>query len=128
VSSLDPLFHWSPSTNRMEILREGLKPYAVPTAHGPDLVYPYICLSPTPSAGWGLSGDIDIVGDIEEWDLWQVRVSSDDRVNVVDCIGPYPQEVRVRNAIPADRIWWVAQRTPFAAETMGEYLKRKVTE
>lgn len=112
---LPALFHWSPSDRREQILREGLRPYAPSVVHSDALRYPYVCLSPTPSLGWSLSGDMDWVSEVDSWDLWQVRLADGDEVSVRGDFGPVIHEVRVRNAIPADRVWWVATRQPFVA-------------
>lgn len=115
---LDPLFHWSPRDRRQQILAEGLRPYAAPVCHhGRDLRWPYVCLAATPSAGWSLSGMAHPGGDEIAWDLWQVRLDRHDEVHVRETWGPDVEEVRVRSAIPADRVWLVGER----AETHALY-------
>lgn len=49
--------------------------------------------------------------EIEEWDLWQVRLQDGDEVHYRSDFGPVLKEIRVYNAIPADRAWWVARRS-----------------
>lgn len=122
---LDILFHWSPIENRESILQTGLKPYAHPCVHSRNLAYPYICMSPSPSLAWGLSGDMDWVGDIEDWDLWMIRLAEKDDVHVSPNWGAEIAEVRVRNAIPADRLWWVGQRSPWIAKEVKPKRTRK---
>lgn len=112
---LPALFHWSPTTNRESILRDGLKPYSAPVVHSGAESFPYICLSPTPSSAWGLSGDMGWVSTIEEWDLWQVWLREGDEVDIRGDFGPIIREVRVRNALPGDRVWYVATRQPLVA-------------
>jgi hypothetical protein len=112
---LPALFHWSPATNRVAILRDGLKPYSPPVVHAGTAKFPYICLSPTPSSGWGLSGDMSWASEVDEWDLWQVRLQEGDEVDIRGDFGPVIREVRVRNALPADRVWLVATRSPLVA-------------
>lgn len=108
---LPALYHWSPADRRDAIRGEGLRPYSTPTVHSdPDLASPYLCLSTTPSSGWGLSGDMGWVGGIEEWDLWQVRLAEGDEVHYRADFGPVLREIRVYTAIPADRVWFVASR------------------
>jgi hypothetical protein len=50
--------------------------------------------------------------EIEEWDLWLVDLADGDEIHIRAEFGPNLYEIRVRNAIPADRVWWVAQREP----------------
>jgi hypothetical protein len=99
----------------MDILRDGLKPYSPATVSGPDLMWPYICFGPTPSAAWGYSAGLPYMEEIETWDLWQVRLEEGDEVHIRAEFGPAIKVVRVRNAIPADRLWWVARRSDLAA-------------
>lgn len=112
---LPVLYHWSPTARREEILREGLKPYSAPVTHSGEERYPYLCFSPRPSRAWGLSGDMEWTSNHEEWDLWEVRLVDGDEVHIRPGFGPEIAEVRVRNAIPADRVWYVASRTSLAA-------------
>jgi hypothetical protein len=114
VDVLGALYHWSPASRRVEIMRQGLRPFSKATASS-ELLWPYICLSPTPAAAWGLSGDMEWLSEIEEWDLWMVRLESTDEVHVKANFGPVIKEVRVRNALPADRLWYVATRSPLSA-------------
>lgn len=72
----------------------------------------YICLSPTPSSAWSLTPGADRDCEIEEWDLWQVRLEEHDDVRIRPYGGNVIREVRVHNSLPADRLWWVAQREP----------------
>lgn len=114
---LSPLYHWSPDTRRDAIRVEGLVQYKPPTVSSGDLAYPYICLSPSPSAAWGLSGDMGWVEDIESWDLWQVNLPSKAEVHVRPNFGDTIQEVKVYSAIPASCLWYVASRAaPYAKE------------
>lgn len=119
---LDPLYHWAPSERRRGILTGGLVPYAVPCVHAADedgerLAFPYICLSPTPSRAWGLSGAVPWVEDeFAGWDLWQVRLGKRAEVHALPNWGPEVEEVRVRTAIGADCVWYVATRQAIVAE------------
>lgn len=107
---LPALYHWSPTTRREDIRREGLRPYAaaVRTAFTPRA--PYICFSPTPSRAWGFSGDMADDTDEESWDLWQVRLGDGDEVHVRPFFGNVLEEIRIFTPIPADRCWYVATR------------------
>lgn len=115
---LPALYHWSPAERRRGIQANGLQPYSPATVstHEQNLGWPYVCLSPTPSGAWGLSGDMGWTSEIEEWDLWQVRLNEHDEVHVRSEWGNHIREIRVRNTITPDRCWWVATRTPPVAE------------
>jgi hypothetical protein len=121
VEAFGALYHWSPVERRIEILQQGLVPYARPCVHGESmgkrLAFPYVCLAPTPSGAWSLSADTDpeLRDEFEGWDLWQVRLADYDSVSVLPQWGAVIREVRVRTAIPADRLWYVATRTGLAA-------------
>lgn len=119
---IPPLYHWSPYRRRRDIEHEGLVPGREPTIGTISTVHEgrqVICLSSTPSAAWGLSGQqatrIRPAGSNlpfeDEWDLWQVNITPDDEVHVLPFFGRVITEVRVANPIPAQRIWWVARRT-----------------
>lgn len=113
---LPPLYHWSPRERREAILAEGLQPYkqsiSLPT-HG----FHYICLGTSPAGAWRLSGDMSWASEIEEWDLWEVRLGEHDEMHVNAEFGDRIKEVRIRNVIPPDRVWYVATReTPYARE------------
>jgi len=114
---LPALFHWAPADRRPSIRAEGLRPYCPPTiSTGDNVTWPYLCFSPSPSAAWGLSGDMAWVSEIEQWDLWQVRLADGDEVHYRSDFGPKLTEIRVYNTIPADRCWYVATRQPACAE------------
>ena len=109
----DVLFHWSPSDNRVDILRKGLKVYSKAKKHSRGC-WPYICLSPRPSLAWGLSAGIR-AGDkendpIEEWDLWEVRLPDDAEVHVREFWWPKVEEFKVYTSIPPDCLWFAGQR------------------
>lgn len=104
---LPALYHWSPAARHDDIRRHGLVPGSANClASTPQ---PHICLSPTPSRAWSLSGDTGWP-EVEAWDLWQVRLGPDDEVHVRPMGGNTVEEVNVRTTIPADRVWWVARR------------------
>lgn len=112
---LEPLFHWSPATRRDKIRVEGLRPYSPPTVSSGDLAYPYISLGLTPSAAWGLSGDMEWVSEIDIWDLWQVQLPEKAETHIRPVWGSIIEEVKIHSAIPADHIWWVGSReAPYA--------------
>jgi hypothetical protein len=115
---LPQLYHWSPKARREAIRLSGLAPYQPPAvstesefnedwAHG----FGCICLAPDPAGAWSLSGDLQHVSEVEEWDLWQLKAVIDtDEVRVRAEFGPRIYEVRIFNPIPADRLWWVGER------------------
>lgn len=113
---LPQLYHWSPISRRETIRVDGLKPYQPASADADEennwaMGCGVVCLGFTPSAAWGLSGAMDrFATEDVEWDLWQVNLDDNDEVHVRSEFGPQLQEVRVANAIPADRIWWVGTR------------------
>ena len=101
------LFHWSPAERREEIFKQGLVPASINVIATTTLSY--LCLSPTPSSAWGLSGGT-ILAEIEEWDLWQVNIGEHDEVHIRPEFGSVIKEVMVRNVILPDRIWYVGSR------------------
>lgn len=102
------LYHWSPSDRRESILKEGLQILTTPTFSTQK--YPYVCLGTSPSAAWGLSGGYDPTCEILDWDLYQVTLEETDEVHILPLFGYKVQEVRVRNPIPPQRVWYVGSR------------------
>ena len=107
---LPALYHWSPATRRRAIHATGLLPYSESAVA--SNTQPYTSLSPSPSSAWGLSGDMEWMGEEDEWDLWQVRLVEGDEVHIRPDFGPVIREVKVYTPIPADRVWWVGTRAP----------------
>jgi hypothetical protein len=105
---LPALFHWSPRDRRARIVHDGLVPGRRATVSSGEM--PYVCLSPTPSSAWGLSG-MGFAEPGSVWDLWQVRLDDDDQVTVPPHWGRWIREVRVHNRIHKRRVWWVGERT-----------------
>ena len=105
---LDVLYHWSPVERRADIAAQGLRPGSTPNVAGYPLTY--VCLGTTPSAGWSLSGAMEWMSEIDEWDLWQVRLVDGDDIRVRPDFLPTIREVKVHGPIPADRIWYVGTR------------------
>lgn len=116
---LPDLFHWSPADRRDAIRSEGLRTYCAPAVSSPGHAFPYLCFSSDPKAAWRLSGDMEWVSEVEEWDLWQVRLADTDEVRYNPSWGPVLEEIRVYNPIPADRIWLVGTRSCPCAEPTG---------
>lgn len=108
---LSPLYHWSPAARYDAILRDGLTPLSDPTvASGP---LNYVCASTDPAMGWSISGGMDWMSEVEVWDLWLIWVGERDAVHVRDEWGPVVREVRIRNSVPAERLWWIGRRSTF---------------
>lgn len=68
------LYHWSPSKNRAQIERYGLRTHRK-TLQG-DWRPPYICFSDDPWLAWVLSGRM--WPDIPSWDLWACNLNTQD--------------------------------------------------
>lgn len=113
TEQLGALYHWSPAERRKAITRYGLRPkMRVSVTSGDDgFRQPHVCLSPTPSLAWSLSGGLSWMAHHPEWDLWQVRLDADDAVFIRPQWGTVIEEVQVRNRIPKSRIWHVGTRT-----------------
>jgi hypothetical protein len=105
---LPELYHWSPAERFDAIHRDGLvagSPSAV--ASGP---LETVCLSPDPKRAWQLSGAMDWVSEVDEWDLWLVTLADKDEVMIRAEYGPEIQEIKVRNSIPRERLWYIGRR------------------
>jgi hypothetical protein len=105
---LPALYHWSPADRYDDVLRHGLVPHSPAAIASAPM--PHVCLSPTPSRAWSLSGGTGWY-EADGWDLWQVRLNEHDEVHVRPIYGDVLEEINVRNVITPDRVWWVARRT-----------------
>lgn len=123
---MNPLYPWSPKRLRAEILRDGLKimspsRYFAEGGKQDEVAFPWVCLGTTPSTAWGLLPDPEVEHPDHGgcgWDLWQVQVADGDRLAIRGGFAPYVREVRVHNSLPAERIWWVAEREGEPHETL----------
>lgn len=115
---LPVLYHWSPTDRRKMIRSDGLKPFQSPTVCTGEHVSPYLSLSPDPALGWNISGAMDW-HECDDWDLWQVRLAEHDDVRISPHFGPVIEEIKLYNPIPADRLWFVGQRTTPAFEDVA---------
>ncbi len=106
---LPELYHWAPADRFDDIRRGGLVVGAAPTVA--TAAQPHICLGFCPASAWLVTGAMEWAEDITTWDLWQVRVGPNSEVHIAPTFGPRLQKVRIRSAIPADRLWYVARRT-----------------
>jgi hypothetical protein len=119
------VYHWSPSTRRAAIERDGLRIGAEPAVNavegsgfldgepGPaGHRNECISVSPTPTQAWWLSGEALEVGGFPSesptWDLYEVNIAGLD----YDRRGDDFPELKVREGISADRVTWIASR-PF---------------
>lgn len=114
------MYHWSPSERRDSIIKHGLVPGAPSAVCSAQIAY--VCLGSTPAGAWSLSGDLEWLEEIEDWDLWQVTLADGDEVRVRGDFGPRIVEVKVHNTIPPDRVWWVGIRQPWLtrSEPIGD--------
>lgn len=108
---LGAMYHWSPRDRRAAILRDGLQPASRSSVASGE--QGCISLGPTPSKAWAYSGDMGWTGEVDDWDLWQVRLIDTDHANVRTDFGPVIVEVKVYNAIAAERCWWIGERQPW---------------
>jgi hypothetical protein len=119
---LPALYHWAPAERHAAITTEGLRPHSVNTVASTNL--PYVCLGVEPGVAWNLSGGMEWVSEVPEWDLWQVSIGEGDHVCVRPDFGPRIHEVKVYGPIPPDRVWWVGRRgsPPLTEPNDGELL------
>lgn len=105
---LSPLYHWSPANRYHAIRREGLHPGSPPTVASQPLNH--LCFGASPARAWSISGAMEYISEVEDWDLWQVILADTDSVTVRSDFGPYVIEVMIKNPVPPDRLWWVGRR------------------
>lgn len=105
-------YHWSPSTRRDAIEREGLRIGSEPSVNGveDDHRNGWVSVSPTPSQAWWLSaGALHIGGFGSEapiWDLYEVDIAD---LSVERRQGDYP-EFYVHENVASERVTRVAIR------------------
>lgn len=105
----EPLFHWTPTTNRPRILRLGLVP-GRPSMTS-EWTAPYVCFAESPSWAWALSGHFH--PEVESWDLWQTtmdRLFSPKRLKTFDTHHRW-HEVRTNERVFKRDLWYVGTRT-----------------
>lgn len=105
---LPALYHWSPAERYQDINTGGLVAGSRETVASSALQT--VCLGTDPQAAWSLSGAMDWCSEIDEWDLWQVQLADTDEVTLRAEFGPQICEVKIRNSVPRDRIWFVGRR------------------
>lgn len=106
--NLSPLYHWAPADRYDAIHQQGLVAGSPATVASEAIEQ--LCLSPDPRDAWQLSGAMGWVSEVDAWDLWLVHLSEGDEVMVRSDFGPTIREVKVRNSIPRERIWYVGRR------------------
>lgn len=105
---LPVLYHWAPSDRYDMIDKQGLVAGSKPTVSSEAVTS--VSLSADPQTAWSLSGAMEWCSDVDQWDLWMVRLAEHDEVQVRAEFGPRIQEVKVRNSIGRDRVWFVGRR------------------
>lgn len=115
MTQLGPLFHWSPSPRRSQIVRRGLVPGSRPTVSSVPAVHDgveVVCLATDPLVGWSLSGAMRWARQLgHDWDLWQVALVDSDVTFVRAEYGARVLEVRVANRIPKARVQLLGTRS-----------------
>lgn len=109
VEPFRPLYHWSPSDRRKQIIRYGLRPSMRATQM--SVRAPVICFADTPSWAWALSGALR--PDIPHWDLWQTSL---DRLESPTVLGSPDRstgiwEVRTTHRVYKRHLWLVGHRS-----------------
>lgn len=109
------LYHWSPSKNRKQIIKYGLRTHR-PTLQG-EWKPPYICFSDDPWLAWILSGHMWT--SIKSWDLWMCLYNLQDSFDHYEIIldtfpdtgRHYVKEYRVYTRVYKRDLIYLATRT-----------------
>lgn len=107
------LYHWSPTSNRKQIKRYGLR-VGVKSMDGLWRP-PYVCFAPDAELAWELSGVNH--PHVKSWDLWQTY--SDRPQGVVEALldhypdtgREYIKEYRIYERIYKRDLWYVGTRS-----------------
>lgn len=110
------VYHWSPSTNREEILKSGIKIMMSEIHYYNEVSQkeecwkpPYICAST--EAQTALTYVLPMFNeDVPELDLFQIILNDADRIEFRNDGTNKIIEVRIKNTIPADRVLYIATR------------------
>ncbi len=108
MSDILRLYHWSPRERQESIFNSGLLPYQE-DIDGSEYRQPCVCLSPTPAQAWRYS--YGTWGTKGTFDLWEVFVSPEDKVEVITVKSGEVVEVRIHNQIDLARLILVAEKT-----------------
>lgn len=104
------MYHWSPAERYESIVREGLVPGKGATVSSRG--EPHLCFGTNPAMAWSLSGAMDWVSQIDEWDLWMIPVVGEHTaVHVRAFWGDEIEEVRIEGPVAPGEIWYVGRRT-----------------
>lgn len=122
MTTLGPLFHWSPRARLAGITRKGLQPGQRNAVLEPSYyededgvlrLDPFrqqaVCTSGDPETAWLYSHGT--WGSTGTFDLWLFRLVATDEVEVLPAWGAELVEIRVRNAVPKSRLRWIGERT-----------------
>lgn len=108
-----PLFHWSPTARRKQILRYGLRPAMRVTTHPDPEVrrWPNICFADTPAWAWALSG-AQRSAPSGSWDLWQTWANrlTEPMASVDSSDYGGIHEVRTEHRVYKRDLWFVGTR------------------
>lgn len=106
-----PLYHWSPTRHRKQIIRHGLLPGRRAVTHAsPAWRAPYLCFGDTAGWAWDLSG-AQRSAPSGSWDLWETRIRdlTDPKILPVDSVNGI-HEVRTMHRVYKRHLWLVATR------------------
>lgn len=106
-----PLFHWSPTTRRNQIMHYGMRI----SMRSVDGLWrpPYTCWATDPNMAWQLSGAIH--PEVPQWDLWETWSDVPSGAEaLVDCRRDngeyYVKEYRIYERIWKRNLWFVGTR------------------
>lgn len=122
VRSIERAYHWSCKENRLSIQQNGLQicqpqKDGLTNPNGALVRFPWICLGMDPLIAWEWSG-VDLDREAV-YDLWQIRLTEHDNVQVRMEHGNFIAELRIHNTIPADRVFWVGSRGVYSHDDDG---------
>lgn len=101
-----PIYHWSPKARCSDIVLDGLRPSK---SRDGAWTAPYICFSDSPASAWALSASMQ--DEHDQWGLFMAWSGDVGPIEQREDMPTRPSEFRVRNAIPADKLWFVGYRT-----------------
>ena len=114
---LTTVYHWSPSTFKESISRDGLKiligpgeEYENPNTGGIETWRaPYICTSLDPWTALCFTFP-QFSDDPPSLDLYEIKLRAADRVKIRNDFGVEIIEIRIENSIPSGRVTYIATR------------------
>jgi hypothetical protein len=103
------LYHWSPSSRRKQIERQGLRVGKPHVTHTKGWQAKYLCFAASPSLAWGLSACA--VNEEGDWDLWMTWSASLQKpIRRIRWEGLEVKEYRTYDNLPKRLIWFVGTR------------------